>query len=463
MVFSSLEFLFLYFAISIFIYFAVPLKWRNAVLLVVSLVFYGWGEPVYVFLMIGTILIDYVCGYLTDKYKTRGNIKAARAAMIAAIVSNLLLLGFFKYWNFIIDNVNSLFSLSIKTVSVSLPIGISFYTFQALSYVIDVYRSDARVQKNPVSFGAYVTLFPQLIAGPIVRYQDVDDQLRQRPHNIVMMSSGIRTFICGFAKKVLLANSAGAMWETFRDSDTVLGAWLGIIFFSFQIYFDFSGYSDMAIGLGKMLGFTFRENFYYPYTSKSITEFWRRWHISLGTWFREYVYIPLGGNRRGGGRTIFNIFVVWFLTGLWHGASWNFILWGLYYFVILMLEKTFLLKILKKAPSALSRVYSLTLILFGWWLFAFDNMSEGVAYLGKMFGAAPATSGAVNFDAISCIVLAVILVVASTPLPKKLYHKLYDRYAAARWVSFALSMGAMLICTAYLVNSSYNPFLYFRF
>ena len=463
MVFSSLEFLFLYFAVSILIYFAVPLKFRNAVLLVISLIFYGWGEPVYVFLMVGTILIDYVCGYFVDKYKGQGRTGAAKAAMIVAIVTNLLLLGFFKYWNFIIDNINSLFSISIKTVEVSLPIGISFYTFQALSYVIDVYREDARVQKNPVSFGAYVTLFPQLIAGPIVRYQDVDNELRSRPHNILMMSSGIRTFICGFAKKVLLANTAGAMWESFRDSNTVLGSWLGILFFSFQIYFDFSGYSDMAIGLGKMLGFTFRENFYYPYTSKSITEFWRRWHISLGTWFREYVYIPLGGNRRGKGRTYFNIFVVWFLTGLWHGASWNFILWGLYYFVILVVEKMFLLKALKKVPAVISRIYSLVLIFFGWWLFAFDDMKEGFAYLGKMFGAAPATSGAVNFDAVSCILMTVILVIACTPLPKKLYYKLYEKAPVWRWTAAVLAIGTMFLCTAYLVNSSYNPFLYFRF
>ena len=445
------------------IYFAVPLKWRNAVLLAVSLVFYGWGEPVYVFLMIGTIIIDYLCGYLTDKYKKAGRIKAARAALIAAIVSNLLLLGFFKYWNFLIDNVNALLGVSIKTVTVDLPIGISFYTFQALSYVIDVYRADAKVQKNPVSFGAYVTLFPQLIAGPIVRYQDVDDQLREREHSLVMMSSGVRTFICGFAKKVLLANSAGAVWETFRASDTVMGSWLGIIFFSFQIYFDFSGYSDMAIGLGKMLGFTFRENFYYPYTSTSITDFWRRWHISLGTWFREYVYIPLGGNRRGRARTYFNIFVVWFLTGLWHGASWNFILWGLYYCLILVIEKLFLLKALNKAPKAVARIYSLVLILFGWWLFVFDDMGAGFAFLAKMFGAAPFTSAAVNLDALSNLLLLAVLAIASTPLPKKIYYKLYEKSAAARWVGTALAVAALFVCTAYLVNSSYNPFLYFRF
>ncbi len=463
MVFSSLEFLFLYFAASMLIYFAVPLKWRNAVLLVVSLIFYGWGEPVYVFLMIGTILIDYICGYFTDKYKKAGKPGRAKAFLILAVVTNLLLLGFFKYWNFLIGNINSLFSLSIKTVEISLPIGISFYTFQALSYVIDVYREDARVQKNPVSFGAYVTLYPQLIAGPIVRYRDVDEQLRSRSHNLVMMSSGIRTFICGLAKKVLLANSAGALWESFRDSNTVLGSWLGIIFFTFQIYFDFSGYSDMAIGLGKMLGFNFRENFYYPYTSRSITEFWRRWHISLGTWFREYVYIPLGGNRRGKARTYLNILIVWFLTGLWHGASWNFILWGLYYCLILVIEKLFLKKVLDRLPSFVSRIYSLILIVFGWWLFVFDDMTAGGAYLGRMFGSAPFTSGAVNLDAVSNILLLAILVVASTPYPKKLYYKLYEKSRVTRWAVSALALGALALCTAYLVNSSYNPFLYFRF
>lgn len=463
MVFSSLEFLFLFFAAAILIYFVVPLKFRNAVLLAVSLIFYGWGEPVYVFLMVGTILIDYFCGYFVGKYKDTDR-KKAKAFMTAAIVSNLALLAFFKYFNFIVGNLNLIPFINIKEINVELPIGISFYTFQALSYVIDVYRSEASVQKSPVSFGAYVTLFPQLIAGPIVRYQDVDNELRSREHSLFLMSSGIRTFICGVAKKVLLANAAGALWESFKASDTVLGAWLGLIFYSFQIYFDFSGYSDMAIGLGKMLGFHFRENFYYPYTSTSITDFWRRWHISLGTWFREYVYIPLGGNRKGTARTLINLFIVWFLTGLWHGASWNFILWGLYYGLILVLEKTFLLKLLKKLPKFISHIYSLILILFGWWLFVFDDLSEGVRFLGTMFGKASAfTSGAVSFDAVSNIILLVILVVASTPFPKKIYYKLYEKSKAARWAFAVLACAVLVLCTAYLVNSSYNPFLYFRF
>lgn len=462
MVFSSLEFLFFYFAATLIMYFAVPFKWRNAVLLAVSLFFYGWGEPVHVFLMIGTILVDYVAGYFVGKYRDSDR-KKARIIMIVAIIINIGLLGFFKYFNFIVGNLNRLPFISIPEINVTLPIGISFYTFQALSYVLDVYRMDASVQKDPVAFGTYVTLFPQLIAGPIVRYQDVDKELRSRPHNILMMSSGIRTFICGFAKKVLLANSAGAVWESMRDSNTTLGAWVGIVFFSFQIYFDFSGYSDMAIGLGKMLGFTFRENFYYPYMSKSITDFWRRWHISLGTWFREYVYIPLGGNRRGKFRMYFNIFVVWFLTGLWHGASWNFVLWGIYYCIILIIEKTFLMKALKKIPAVFSHLYSLILILFGWWLFAFDDLSKGMSYLSLMFGKGTLTNGSVNFDILSNVLLFLILCIASTPYPKKLYYRLYEKYSAAKWIVAVGSIALLLICVAYLVNSSYNPFLYFRF
>ncbi len=462
MVFSSLEFLFFYFAATLIMYFAVPFKWRNAVLLAVSLFFYGWGEPVHVFLMIGTILVDYVAGYFVGKYRDSDR-KKARIIMIVAIIINIGLLGFFKYFNFIVGNLNRLPFISIPGINVTLPIGISFYTFQALSYVLDVYRMDASVQKDPVAFGTYVTLFPQLIAGPIVRYQDVDKELRSRPRNILMMSSGIRTFICGFAKKVLLANSAGAVWESMRDSNTTLGAWVGIVFFSFQIYFDFSGYSDMAIGLGKMLGFTFRENFYYPYMSKSITDFWRRWHISLGTWFREYVYIPLGGNRRGKFRMYLNIFVVWFLTGLWHGASWNFVLWGIYYCIILIIEKTFLMKALKKIPAVFSHLYSLILILFGWWLFAFDDLSKGMSYLSLMFGKGTLTNGSVNFDILSNVLLFLILCIASTPYPKKLYYRLYEKYSAAKWIVAVGGIALLLICVAYLVNSSYNPFLYFRF
>ncbi len=463
MVFSSLEFLFLFFAVTMLIYFAVPLKLRNAVLLVVSLLFYGWGEPVYIVLMLFSTVVDYYHGWQVEKHLKLGNRKRAKFHVIASAIINLSLLCFFKYSDFIIQNINTIFGLEIGLLGLPLPIGISFYTFQTMSYTIDIYMGNAKAQQNMVNFGAYVTLFPQLIAGPIVRYQDVDEQLRSRPHNRVMLASGIRTFICGFGKKVLLANSAGAVWDSLKGTDTALGAWLGIIFFSFQIYFDFSGYSDMAIGLGKMMGFTFRENFFYPYMSESITDFWRRWHISLGTWFREYVYIPLGGNRRGAARTYFNIFTVWFLTGLWHGASWNYILWGLYYCAILVIEKAFLLKKMQYAPSFIKRIYSLILILFGWWLFVFEDLSAGISHLKIMFGGGTFTNAAVNFDLVSNLALLAVLIVASTPFPKKLYYRLFEKSAVWRWVFAALGLAVLVLCVAYLVNSSYNPFLYFRF
>ena len=384
MVFTSLEFLFLYFAVTMIFYFIVPLKLRNIVLLIVSLVFYGWGEPRYVVIMIVSMVVDYICGYFAGKYRET-NKKKARRFVIASAVVNLGILGFFKYYTFIVQNLQLLPFAFLKKIpllaDIPLPIGISFYTFQTMSYTIDVYRGDAKVQRNMATFGAYVTLFPQLIAGPIVRYQDVDDQLRSRPHNIDMFASGMRTFVCGFAKKILLANAAGALWDNFRTAGevggaTVLGSWFGLILYAFQIYFDFSGYSDMAIGLGKMMGFTFKENFFYPYVSKSITDFWRRWHISMGTWFREYVYIPLGGNRCAKWKMYRNILVVWFLTGFWHGASWNYVLWGMYYCVFLLLEKAFLLKVLKKLPAFVSHIYTLAVVLFGWWLFVFENLGE---------------------------------------------------------------------------------------
>ncbi len=464
MVFSSLEFLFLFFAVSILVYYAVPMKWRNAVLLTVSLLFYGWGEPVYIVLMLFSTVVDYTHGLKVEKNLNKGKKKRALGWVIASAVINLSLLGFFKYSDFLIENINSLFGTDIGLLNLPLPIGISFYTFQTMSYTIDIYRGDAKAQKNILNFGAYVTLFPQLIAGPIVRYKDIDDQLRERPHNLMMLSSGVRTFICGFAKKVLLANAAGAVWDSLRGTDAALGAWLGIIFYSFQIYFDFSGYSDMAIGLGKMMGFTFLENFYYPYVSESITDFWRRWHISLGTWFREYVYIPLGGNRKGTLRTYFNIFTVWLLTGFWHGASWNYVLWGLYYCVILVIEKAFLLKKLKKAPKVLRHVYSLILILFGWWLFVFEDLGAGIEHLKIMLGGSGVfTNAAVNLTLVSNLVLLLILAVASTPYPKKLFYRLYEKSAAWRWAFALIGPAVLIICIAYLVNSSYNPFLYFRF
>ena len=468
MVFSSLEFMFLYFPVVLLLYFVTPLKWRNVTLFVTSLIFYGWGEPLYVFLMLATITVDYFFGWMVGKYR-ESNRKRARAYMIAAIVINLAILGFFKYANLVVDTVTALTGVTLTHIDVPLPVGISFYTFQALSYVIDVYRMDANAQRNYTAFGTYVTLFPQLIAGPIVRYQDVDDQLRSRTHSMERFASGVRTLAAGMGKKVLLANAAGEIWTRISDAPetTVAAAWLGIIMYTFQIYFDFSGYSDMAIGLGKMMGFSFRENFYYPYMANSVTDFWRRWHISLSTWFREYVYIPLGGTRRGRGRQIFNLLAVWFLTGLWHGASWNFVAWGLYYFVLLMLEKTFLLKLLDKLPKFVGHVYTLITVVFGWLLFVFTDFAAGMRYLATMFGGGSATgfidAGGV-FDWTSSLILLVILVIASTPYPKKLLYKLWEKYdAPVRAVTAVLCLAVFFIALAYLVNSSYNPFLYYRF
>ena len=466
MVFSSLEFIFVFLASVLAVYYLVPPKARNIVLLLFSLVFYGWGEPVYVFLMIATITVDYICGYIIGR-DLDSKPKRAKVTLIVSIVINLALLGVFKYYDFFAGTLNSLLGRGVfPTLGLTLPIGISFYTFQALSYVIDVYRRDARVQKNIAAFGTYVTLFPQLIAGPIVRYADVDDQLRERTHSLTLFASGCRTFICGLAKKILLANAAGAMWNSLSAAaePDALGAWLAIVFYTFQIYFDFSGYSDMAIGLGKMFGFSFRENFYYPYVSESITEFWRRWHISLSTWFREYVYIPLGGNRKGVGRTYFNLFCVWLLTGLWHGASWNFVLWGLYYFALLVIEKTFLLRLLERAPKFLRHIYSMAAVIFGWLLFVIEDVSSIGTYLSRMFGGTGVFATQITvYELVRNLVFLAILILASTPAPKKLWYKLYSKGTPWRIVQSVVCAIAFVLCIAYLVDSSYNPFLYFRF
>lgn len=468
MVFSSTEFIFLYLPVSMLIYFCIPSRFlaaRNTALLLLSLVFYGWSEPIYIAIMFASIAIDYTCGHFAGKYRETAPRKA-RVAMVTSVVLNLSILGFFKYCDFVIENLALIPALSgLKPLGVKLPVGISFYTFQTMSYTLDVYMGEARVQRNILSFGAYVTMFPQLIAGPIVRYRDVDEALRQRFHTVPLAAEGVRRFLAGLCKKVLLANTAGAVYEAFAagvaDTPTVLGAWMGVIFYSFQIYFDFSGYSDMAIGLGKVMGFTFPENFNYPYISRSITDFWRRWHITLSTWFREYVYIPLGGNRRGRVRVFFNLFAVWFLTGLWHGASWNFVLWGLYFWLILVLEKAFLLKFFKRIPTFFSHVYSLFFIVFGWFIFISCDLASPMAYLGAMFSA-PFTVEAVTYDAVRNIVFLLILCVASTPLPKAIYDANKEK-TAFRAVMAVLCPLSLILCIAYLVDSSYNPFLYFRF
>ncbi|MBQ9468649.1 MAG: MBOAT family protein [Clostridia bacterium] len=473
MVFSSIEFLFFFLPVTLILYFAVPkkyLKARNVVLLVFSLIFYGWGEPLYVFLMVFSVLCSYLFGYMVGREKQKGEQKKARAWLIVAVIVNIGLLSFFKYTDLMIGTVNALFGTSLKTLGLALPIGISFYTFQILSYVVDVYRGEATVQKNLPALATYVTLFPQLIAGPIVRYRDVDGQLTARGHSLFLFSSGLRTFICGLSKKVLLANAAafffGMLTDVPAEHRTVAGAWLGIILFSFQIYFDFSGYSDMAIGLGKMFGFRFLENFHYPYISRSVTEFWRRWHISLSTWFREYVYIPLGGSRVDKKWKLFrNLLVVWLLTGFWHGASWNFVLWGLLFFVFLVVEKAFLLKWLEKAPRAVGHLYTLLVVLFGWLLFNFTDMAEGLSWLGAMFGFG--ASGFIDGFTLSVLLraltLLVFLVIGSTPLPKKTYYKLSERSGALRVVFAVGALALTVLCTANVVSSDFNPFLYWRF
>lgn len=467
MVFSSLEFLFVFLPVTLLVYFCVPHKVRNLVLLLFSLFFYGWGEPVYVFLMIFTILIDYLGGWFVGKWRDEKP-RAAKAALVVSILINLGMLGFFKYYDFFVSNLARIpcFS-SLQPLGLTLPIGISFYTFQSLSYVIDVYRRETDAQKNLLAFGTYVTLFPQLIAGPIVRYRDVDDQLTNRTESVALFASGVRTFLCGLAKKVLLANAAGQIFDSLKVGEGVsaFGAWFGLLFYLFQIYFDFSGYSDMAVGLGKMFGFRFLENFDYPYIATSITDFWRRWHISLSTWFLEYVYIPLGGNRRGTLKTWRNLLIVWLCTGFWHGASWNYILWGLYYFVLLAIEKLFLYRALEKIPRFFRHAYTLLFVYFGWLLFTFEDGAAGIAYLCKMFGANGTAlwQGSDLWLLLSNLVFLCILVIASTPYPKRLFWRLWEKSGAARAAAAAGGAALLILCVAYLVNSSYNPFLYFRF
>jgi len=470
MVFSSLTFLFLYLPIVLLIYYLCSRKWRNAALFLVSLFFYGWGEPLYLFIMLFSTVLDYVCGYFAGKYR-EVNKKRAKAAVLVSVIVNLGLLGFFKYSGFILENLALIPGLSfIKPFQIALPIGISFYTFQSMSYTIDVYRGDAPTQKNIVNFGAFITLFPQLIAGPIVRYKDIAQQLNERRETIDEFAVGIQLFCVGLAKKVLLANSFGQLWDLFQYQAagelSVLGAWVGAIAFGLQIYFDFSGYSDMAIGLGHMFGFRFPINFNYPYISASITEFWRRWHITLSTWFREYIYIPLGGNRKGLPRTYWNLFVVWMLTGVWHGASWNFMAWGIYFAILLMLEKAFLLSWLKKAPKWVGHVYTLFLVLISWVLFAFESLPAGFAYIGSMFGFG--VNGLADTRAMYGLLywlpLLVIGFVGSTPFMKNRYLNLAQkRPNALQWLAPAFCLVVLVLCTAYLVDASYNPFLYFRF
>ncbi|MDO4482668.1 MAG: MBOAT family protein [Bacillota bacterium] len=466
MVFSSITFLFYFLPAVLVLYFLAPCRMRNLVLLAGSLFFYAWGEPVYVILMIVSIILNYLAGIIIYK-------RSGKAFLAAGVCVNILILGFFKYADFLIETVNSVFSADFSAMNLPLPIGISFYTFQAMSYLVDLYRGDVRLQRNIIDFGTYIALFPQLIAGPIVRLKSIEDRLHNREHSWEMFGSGVKRFTAGLAKKVLIANNMGIIWDSVSAGDMssspVFTAWIGIAAFTMQIYFDFSGYSDMAIGLGKMFGFEFPENFRHPYMSVSITEFWRRWHISLGTWFKEYVYVPLGGNRKGTARQIFNILAVWALTGLWHGASWNFALWGLYFAVILIAEKLFLLNVLERIPSVFSRIYTMVIVMISWVIFSIEDIGGIVSYIGAMFGFTDGglwDSASVYLLSNNLIIFAAA-VIGCTSLPAHLWGKLM-RKIEYKYVLKGLAEGTgtgliLLLSTAFIIASTYNPFLYFRF
>lgn len=466
MLFSSITFLYYFLPCVLILYFIAPNKLKNTVLLIASLIFYAWGEPKYVILMIASIVVGYVSGILIEAFSKK---KAKQFFLVISIAINLLFLCVFKYADFFIENFNAVTGISVPLLRLALPIGISFYTFQILSYTVDVYRKNVPAQKNIINLATYITMFPQLIAGPIVRYSDVYNELENRTHSFEKTSYGIRRFVLGLAKKVLLANTLGELCEIFKASNdkSVLFYWIYAIAFALHIYFDFSGYSDMAIGLGRIFGFHFCENFNYPYLSKSVTEFWRRWHMSLGTWFRDYVYIPLGGNRVSKLRHFFNIFVVWMLTGFWHGAAWNFIIWGLYFAVLLVLEKQFLLKYLDKS-KALARIYTLFAVLISFVIFNSANMSEAFEYIKNMlgFGGIPIVSDEFLYYIKSFAVIIILAIIGATPIVKSTAVKLsrIDKLSYIQpFAESAVLVFLLIMTTAYLVDGSFNPFLYFRF
>ena len=466
MLFSSIPFLYYFLPCVLLFYFAVPGRLKNGVLLLASLFFYGWGEPKYLLVMIGSIAQGYGFGLLLEKFRGR---RQAKLLLAASVCLSLGTLCYFKYADFMIANLNALTGLSVPLLRITLPVGISFYTFQILSYTVDVYRGTVPAQRNFVDLAAYIAMFPQLIAGPIVRYADIETQLKHRTHSVSEAAYGARRFVLGLAKKVLLANLLGQIVSDFRASQdlSVLYYWLGAIAYTLQIYYDFSGYSDMAIGLGRIFGFRFPENFEYPYCSGSITEFWRRWHISLGTWFRDYLYIPLGGNRRGLARQLVNILIVWMATGLWHGAAWNFVLWGLFFAVLLTMEKLFLLPVLQK-HRVVGHVYVLLFVTLGFVLFDASGLSAAAASVRAMFGGAglPLVSVQSVYTLRSSAVLLAAAMIGATPLLKRLAQRIYAAGVGARILSAAEPVALMLlllVCTAFLVDGSFNPFLYFRF
>ncbi len=468
MVFSSLTFLYVFLPIVLVFYYIAPMKGKNIIILISGIVFFAWGEPVYVLLMLFTTVVDYTAGMLITKFDDKPKMRTL--FMILAVCINLGLLAVFKYSSFLIQNINNLFGTQIYDPQLPLPIGISFYTFQSMSYTIDLYMRNIKVQRNIVSYISYVSLFPQIVAGPIVRYQDIANEIDSRTITTSKVSQGIGIFLLGLGKKVLLANNIGMLWTTVKGMEmseiSTLTAWLGILAFTFQIYFDFSGYSDMAVGLGKMLGFEFPQNFNYPYLSRSISEFWRRWHITLGTWFRCYVYIPLGGNRHGKLKTLRNLLIVWFLTGLWHGASWNFIIWGLYFGIIIIIERVFLGKYLEKLPAVLSTAYSFLLVVIGWVIFETESIPRIFSYLKAMFfGASAGLADSQSLYFLSSYgIMFLICIIASTDYPKKLAERLHNRHPKlVGGISPIYQLALMVASTAYLVFATYNPFLYFRF
>ena len=466
MVFSSLIFLFLFLPACLILYFLAPgLKVKNIVLLVFSLVFYAWGEPFYVLLLIASAAMNYGAGRWMGTRRAKG--RSLKPILVGAVALNLLALGVFKYAGLLVSTFNQLTGLGLAVPNIALPIGISFYTFQAMSYVVDVYRDQVGVQKSYLKFLLYISLFPQLIAGPIVRYSDVDAQLEDRHATREDMFYGLIRFATGLGKKILIADHcfsvASQMLDGPLQTATTAGTWLGILMFTFQIYFDFSGYSDMAVGLGRMLGFEFLPNFDHPYISRSITEFWRRWHISLSTWFKEYLYIPLGGNRCSKGRWVFNLFVVWAATGIWHGASWNYVIWGLYFFVLLLMEKLWLGRLLSQLPKVVQHVYTLFFVLVSWAIFALEDFGQLGAYLKVMFGmgGAPLLDSAFGYYLASYLPILCVAAVASTNAGASLYHKLPR--AAAQAACAVLVVIGLVVCSGYMVDGTYNPFLYFRF
>ena len=464
MVFSTPLFLFYFLVAVLLVYYLVPLRLRNGVLMLASLFFYYWGEQDYTLIMLLSTAIDYTHGLLVQRFKERGQDRYARMTVVSSVFFNLSILFFFKYWDFLAGSLQSIGLEWMPVLGITLPIGISFYTFQTMSYTIDVYRGDAKAQRSIVSFGTFVTLFSQLISGPIIKYKDLDDQLGRRTHSLEQFAFGISRFVAGLSKKLLIANNLGQLWDACKVMGkgelSIITAWLGILAFAFQIYFDFSGYSHMAIGLGRMFGFEFMENFNYPYISKSITEFWRRWHISLSTWFREYLYIPLGGNRCSRGRWILNLLIVWCATGIWHGASWNYLLWGLYFYVLLVSEKLLLGKYLQKLPGWLRHVYVMVLVLISWAIFALEDLSIMGHYLAAMlgFGGLPLVNALTGYYLRNYLPILAAAAVASTPMVITRWRRM-----DSPGLKLTVLLLGLLACTAYVVAGTYNPFLYFRF